>query len=496
MKSLAFRILMPTFVIMFLAGLVLYIFILRSVSDFADIHIKGDISDISSEVYRICDRNLNDLLMRGLSGDKKSVRIKKGLTLDTIENYMNQKQIRGFIIENGKELLKIGTLPLELSEIIEKTIKEHTVSPIKHTGERYYATHSHFEPWDWHLILIKDAATYSDLMYKVNCAYASAAVIFLVVLFFSLYFLNRYIRYPVSTIIKSIKKGEKPEYKGIYEFEFLSTNIAQTLEALQNEEKEKEALRQQLFQTQKLEAIGTLAGGIAHDFNNMLQGILGYAAYLKMKVPVDDPMYEPLTVIEHSAERAADLTKKLLGFARKGKYIPEPLNLNDVAENVIPIITRTFDRSIKIQTSLKSDLWIVEGDRNQIEHVILNMCLNARDAMPEGGILSIETFNTEITKETKPYGHMKEGKYAVIKVIDTGTGMDEETLKRIFEPFFTTKEVGKGTGMGLPMAYGVVKNHNGFIEVDSAPGKGSAFTIYLPAIEKKAEVINKVISAG
>lgn len=183
MKSLAFRILMPTFVIMFLAGLVLYIFILRSVSDFADIHIKGDISDISSEVYRICDRNLNDLLMRGLSGDKKSVRIKKGLTLDTIENYTNQKQIRGFIIENGKELLKIGTLPLELSEIIEKTIKEHTVSPIKHTGERYYATHSHFEPWDWHLILIKDAATYSDLMYKVNCAYASAAVIFLVVLF-------------------------------------------------------------------------------------------------------------------------------------------------------------------------------------------------------------------------------------------------------------------------------------------------------------------------
>ena len=266
-----------------------------------------------------------------------------------------------------------------------------------------------------------------------------------------------------------------------------------------SEEKEKEALREQIFHGQKLEAIGTLAGGIAHDFNNMLQGILGYAAYLKMKVPVDDPMYEPLTVIEHSAERAADLTKKLLGFARKGKYIPEPLNLNDVAENVIPIITRTFDRSIKIQTALKSDLWIVEGDRSQIEHVILNLCLNSRDAMPEGGILSIETFNTEIIKETKPYRHMKEGKYAVIKVIDTGTGMDEETLKRIFEPFFTTKEVGKGTGMGLPMAYGVVKNHNGFIEVDSAPGKGSAFTIYLPAIEKKAvkeTAVSKPLSHG
>ncbi|MBI1811855.1 MAG: response regulator [Nitrospirae bacterium] len=639
-KSLAFRIFIPLFTIALISGLVLYIFVLRSVSGFADEHIKGNISDMSLDIYNICDKNLNDLLMKGLLADEKSVRFRKGLTIGMIEDYMKQNGLKGAIIEKEKEILRIGDFSTELLQTIEDT-EEHTVSLLKYAGERYYATHSHFEPWNWHFILIKDATAYSGLIHKVNRAYASAAIIFFVVLFFSLYFLNRYIRYPVSTIIKSIKKSEKPEYRGIYEFEFLSDNISQTMESLQketkmlnnlyyitvskkgedffdevvmaigrmfglnsliarvspdgeaaevmslylkgelkknlkislkgtpcegvvakkhmcvierdaykqfpnadlllsikadsyiglavfnrkndvvgivnafgqqkefsesdikvlqsigqmvaaeferlSEEKEKEALREQLFHGQKLEAIGTLAGGIAHDFNNMLQGILGYAAYLKMKVPVDDPMYEPLTVIEDSAERAADLTKKLLGFARKGKYIPEPLNLNDVAENVIPIITRTFDRSIKIQTALKSDLWIVEGDRSQIEHVILNMCLNARDAMPEGGILSIETFNTEITKETKPYRHMKEGKYAVIKVIDTGTGMDEETLKRIFEPFFTTKEVGKGTGMGLPMAYGVVKNHNGFIEVDSAPGKGSAFTIYLPAIGEKAE---------
>ena len=649
-KTLAFRILMPTFVMALLAGTGLYVFILSSVSGFADEHIKGNISDMSLDIYNICDKNLNDLLMKGLLADEKSVRFRKGMTIGMIEDYMKQNGLKGVIIENEKEILRIANLPPEFLQMIEKDVKEHTVSLLQYAGEKYYATHSHFEPWNWHMILIKDATAYSGLIHKVNRAYASAAIIFFVVLFVSLYFLNRYIRYPVSTIIKSIKKSEKPEYRGIYEFEFLSDNISQTMESLQketkmlnnlyyitvskkgedffdevvmaigrmfglnsliarvspdgeaaevmslylkgelkknlkislkgtpcegvvakkhmcvierdaykqfpnadillsikadsyigiavfnrkndvvgivnafgqqkefsesdikvlqsigqmvaaeferlSEEKEKEALREQIFHGQKLEAIGTLAGGIAHDFNNMLQGILGYAAYLKMKVPADDPMYEPLTVIEHSAERAADLTKKLLGFARKGKYIPEPLNLNDVAENVIPIITRTFDRSIKIQTALKSDLWIVEGDKSQIEHVILNLCLNSRDAMPEGGILSIETFNTEITKETKPYRHMKEGKYAVIKVIDTGTGMDEETLKRIFEPFFTTKEIGKGTGMGLPMAYGVVKNHNGFIEVDSAPGKGSAFTIYLPAIEKKAEVINKVISAG
>lgn len=494
-KSLAFRIFIPIFAIALISGLALYVFILSSVSGFADEHIKGNISDMSRDIYNICDKNLNDLLMKGLLADEKSVRFRKGMTIDEIESYMAANDLKGAIIENEKEILRIGDFKTEFFQKIDEDTKEYTVSLLKYAGERYYATHSHFEPWNWHMILIKDVTAYSGLIHKVNRAYASAALIFLAVLFFSLYFLNRYIRYPVSTIIKSIKKGEKPEYKGIYEFEFLSNNIARAMESLQNDAKEKEALKEQLFQTQKLEAIGILAGGIAHNLNNMLQGILGYAAFLKMKVPVDDPMYEPLTVIEHSAERAADLTKKLLGFARKGKYIPEPLNLNDVAENVIPIITRTFDRKIKTETALNPGLWTIEGDKSQLEHVILNLCLNSRDAMPDGGTLRIETSNADICEE-KPRRYVQEGKYAVIKVIDTGTGMNEETRRRIFEPFFTTKEVGKGTGMGLAMVYGVVKNHGGFITVDSAPGKGSAFTIYLPVIEKKAEVINKVISTA
>ena len=648
-NTLAFRILIPVFAIVFLLGFSVYIFVLRSVSGFADEHIKENIADMSGDIYRICDKSLNDLLMESASGDKKLVRLKKGFTIDEIESYMTANDLKGGIIENGKERLRIGDFTQEFLQKIEDT-EGHTASTFKYAGEKYYAAYSHFEPWGWHIILLKDAGDYSGLLRRVNSSYAVTAVILLTSAFLFLYLLNIYIRKPVSAIIAPIRKGEKPEYKGIYEFEFLSGSIGRLIDSLQhetkmlnnlyliavskkgedffdevvmdigrmfglnsliarvspdgeaaevvslylngelkkdlkmplegtpcegvvtkkhmvvierdaykqfpnadilssikadsyigiavfnrkndvvglvnafgkqkefsesdikvlqaigqmvaaeferlNEEKEKEALREQLFHGQKLEAIGTLAGGVAHDFNNMLQGILGYAAYLKMKVPADDPMYEPLSVIEHSAERAADLTKKLLGFARKGKYIIEPLNLNDIAENVTAITARTFDRKIKTEMTLAPDLWTIEGDKSQIEHVILNLCLNSRDAMPEGGILSIETFNTEITKETKPRRYMKEGKYAAIKVLDTGTGMDEETQKRIFEPFFTTKEVGKGTGMGLPMAYGVVKNHNGFIEVDSAPGKGSAFTIYLPAIEKKAEVISKVISTA
>ena len=161
----------------------LYVFVLRSVSGFADEHIKGNISDMSRDIYNICDKNLNDLLMKGLSGDEKSVRFRKGMTIGMIEDYMKQNGLKGVIIENEKEILRIANLPPEFLQMIEKDVKEHTVSLLQYAGEKYYATHSHFEPWNWHMILIKDATAYSGLIHKVNRAYASAAIIFLIVLF-------------------------------------------------------------------------------------------------------------------------------------------------------------------------------------------------------------------------------------------------------------------------------------------------------------------------
>ncbi|MEW5744861.1 MAG: response regulator [Nitrospirota bacterium] len=240
-------------------------------------------------------------------------------------------------------------------------------------------------------------------------------------------------------------------------------------------------LEETLSHAQKMEAIGTLAGGIAHDFNNMLQAVIGNTSLMKMRLKDADPLLKPVNAIEIAANRAANLTRQLLGFARGGKYITKPISLNAAVEDVIQIISRTIDRAVEVRSVLTEGLWLVEADKSQIEHVLVNLCINARDAMPEGGVLQIETHNFT---GSPPLPDAPASRYVTVRVIDTGTGIDRRVQQRIFEPFFTTKEEGKGTGMGLAMAYGVIKNHGGFITVDSEVGKGTAFTLYLPASDK------------
>ncbi len=249
---------------------------------------------------------------------------------------------------------------------------------------------------------------------------------------------------------------------------------------------EKQRMEVELSKAQRLESLGVLAGGIAHDFNNMLTSIMGYASLAKDNLSETEILYKYVDVIERAASKAADLTRQLLGFARGGKYVIRPIDLNDVVDNVLQIIKRTIDRIIDVRITRTNELWTVEADQSQIEHVLLNLCINARDAMPDGGILRIETLNYQ---GKAPHPEVPDGRYAVLKVSDTGVGIDRRTQQRIFEPFFTTKEPGKGTGMGLAMAYGVIQNHGGFISVDSKVGKGSVFTIYLPATEKTSEVV-------
>jgi two-component system cell cycle sensor histidine kinase/response regulator CckA len=255
---------------------------------------------------------------------------------------------------------------------------------------------------------------------------------------------------------------------------------------------ERKLLEERFIQAQKMESIGLLAGGIAHDFNNILGGILGYASWMKTNISHDHPFFRPVDTIEKSASRAAELTSQLLAFARGGKYDIRPSSLNNVISESLRILTGTLDKSITIETSLNDSLPTVEIDVGQIQQVLMNLCVNARDAMPGGGRLTIQSSVARLSEgDARKQPEGKPGWFAVLSVSDTGVGMDESVRQRIFEPFFTTKEKGKGTGLGLSMVYGVVKNHGGFINVYSEAGEGSTFKVYLP-LSGKPEVLESV----
>jgi signal transduction histidine kinase/CheY-like chemotaxis protein len=248
--------------------------------------------------------------------------------------------------------------------------------------------------------------------------------------------------------------------------------------------REQKKLEGQLVQAQKMEAVGQLAGGIAHDFNNILTAIIGYGNLMQMKMKEDDPLRMNIDHILNSAERAARLIQSLLAFSRKQIINPQPIDLNEIVTRVEKLLLRVIGEDIKLTTICREEAVTVMADSGHIEQVLMNLATNARDAMPEGGILSIETGLVEIDDELiKTHGYGKQGKYAFISVTDSGVGMDEETRQKIFEPFFTTKEVDKGTGLGLSVIYGIIKQHDGFIDVYSEPGKGTKFKIYLPQIK-------------
>jgi signal transduction histidine kinase len=247
-----------------------------------------------------------------------------------------------------------------------------------------------------------------------------------------------------------------------------------------------EKIYHELIQIQKMETIGTLAGGIAHDFNNILAAILGCASYIKERTQPDSTVYKYLETTEASARRGADLTKQLLSFARSESTRLQVINVNESIENTLRILERSFPKNVLVQRLLSSEVAPVEADPMQLEQVILNLSVNARDAMPDGGIYTVSTRNARLdsTDVYRPQVNLPDGTYVVIGCRDTGCGMDAETQKRIFEPFFTTKEPGKGTGLGLSVVINIIKKFGGAIRIQSEVGKGTLFEIYLPASQK------------
>src|SRR2546422_2535197 len=284
-----------------------------------------------------------------------------------------------------------------------------------------------------------------------------------------------------ETAIAALKQGAQ-DY-------VMKDNLKRLLPAVQRElheaeqQRERKRLEQQVQELRKFEAIARLAGGIAHDFNNTLGVIVGWAQLGYDNVPPNSPLRESFQRIRDQAQRSAGLTRQLLAFARRQVLRPRNVNLNDLVSKMTGLLETATGEQTELKIALTPGLQATKADPTQIEQVLMNLCLNARDAMPQAGRIVIGTSNVEIGEDfcrTHSYGHP--GRYVLLSVSDTGVGMDAATLDRIFEPFFTTKEMGKGTGLGLATVYGVVKQHGGFVNVYSEPGRGTTFRVYLPAV--------------
>jgi PAS domain S-box-containing protein len=277
--------------------------------------------------------------------------------------------------------------------------------------------------------------------------------------------------------------------------------LARDITERKRAEDEKAKLEAQLLQAQKMESVGRLAGGVAHDFNNMLSVILGYTELIKLRLEPDNPLLHDLMEIERAAGRSKDITAQLLAFSRKQIISPRPMNLNDLISSTQKTLARLIGEDIDLRFYPGEGLWSIRFDLSQMEQILVNLAVNARDAMPHGGKLTVETANILMNEDyCRVHLGSTPGPYVLLAVSDNGSGMDKETLQNVFEPFFTTKEIGKGTGLGLATVYGIVQQNNGFINVYSEQGQGTTFKIYLPrsmdGVEVSEEILEQPVALG
>ncbi len=296
-----------------------------------------------------------------------------------------------------------------------------------------------------------------------------------------------------ETVVNTVKQGKTRHYRIIASPLFDEQGQVSAAIEMVEDITERLLLEEQFRQAQKMEAVGRLAGGVAHDFNNILQAMIGYTQLMRDLLPEEGKAHEYADELAKSAERASVLTRQLLAFSRRQVLKMENLDLNTVIYNIVKMIQRVIGEDVRLHVVTSPAVGVIHADQGQMEQVLMNLCINSRDAMPEGGVLMIETENIELDDDycaVHPWA--AKGRYVLLSITDTGCGMDAETQQRVFEPFFTTKPQGKGTGLGLATVYGIVQQHQGMIQVYSEVNNGTSFKIYLPMVDR--EVITPTIT--
>jgi len=484
-NRLPLRMVAPVVIVIGLVGIGLYAFVLRSVSEFADLQIREALNNTASEVYNICDENFTELMQSGKMDDRKAIRIKKAFALGAIEEYADRNKITCRVMDEGSGKLLVNQMEPELMEAIAKTHAEGRVTPFTHNQTVRYFRHFDFKTWGWHIDLVKEMDAYAPLITRVKTAYVVTAVLLFCAIVLILQLQKRLLRKPLNTIIQAIRAGRPPEYKGVQEFEFLSANITAMMQLLEERNQNRLMLEGRLQKAQKMEAIGTLAGGVAHDLNNILSGIVSYPDLILMDLSEKSPLREPILTIKQSGERAATIVQDLLTLARRGVAVSEVVNLNTIIVDELKSPEfenlQTLYPKMKIVTHLEKDLLNIKGSATHLAKSLMNIVSNAAEAMPDGGQISIATENRYIDFEIRGYDHVEEGDYAVVTIADTGIGIPDTDMERIFEPFYTKKVMGRsGTGLGMAVVWGTMKDHNGYIDLVSTEGRGTTFRLYFP----------------
>ncbi|ADH85418.1 two-component system sensor histidine kinase NtrB [Desulfurivibrio alkaliphilus] len=497
-RRLACRYTVGNLLMVLLVGGGFYFLALLPMARFIERCNISQMADAVDDIQRICEQSHNELLRTGVVPDSIEYILKQVATLSFIEDFLTANRLQ-ILLVNNQQVLLAPDLPTPLPKATgkllgtDKAYAERTSEPaalgalvedlsvpqsspemVTLNGREYHLQGGTFSPWDWQFVVFRDSGHFLNTISQVHYAYFGTVILLLFWVLFSGYFFRRQVETPVNEMINALRQGKKPDYRGVYEFEFLSQRFAEYME-------EQQALHRRFFQQQKLESVGVMAGGIAHDFNNLLTALYGQISLAELSLPADHPARAHLSLAEGSANRARFLTRQLLTFTTGNHLHRRPLTLS----RLLPETARfaLTGSNCELQFSADEDLWPTELDPEQMGNVFHNLVLNARDAMGDNGELTISCRNLELPADTRL--PLPPGRYVRIVFQDNGCGMEPEVLSRIFDPYFSTKEKSsrKGTGLGLAICYSVINQHGGHIEVDSVKGQGTVFTLYLPATD-------------